>query len=106
MAGLDDHTQQANWMLGVAPVAWTGVPERVLDGLLAHLEVGGLWADTESADGAQFFFGVDASRGSRSKDLCTRLCWGISVVMVVALHAAENGVTCAPGGSSMRSCSC
>ena len=36
-------------------------------------------------DGAQFYFGVDASGGSRSKDPRTRLCrWGISAVALNA----------------------
>ena len=39
----------------------------------------------EKVDGAQFYFGVDASGGSRSKDPRTRLCrWGISAVALNA----------------------
>ena len=53
----------------------------MLDGLAKHAEVGGLWADTEKLDGAQFFFGVDASGRSRSKDARIFLCsWGTSAM--------------------------
>ena len=49
LSHLDDCTQQAYWMRGVIPAAWTGIPERVSEGLLEHVEVGGLWAETEKA---------------------------------------------------------
>ena len=98
LSHLDDCTQQAYWMRGVTPAAWTGIPERVSEGLLEHVEAGGLWAETEKVDGAQFYFGVDASGGSRSKDPRTRLCsWGISAV---ALNATGESVA-APRASSV-----
>eukprot|EP00439_Symbiodinium_sp_Y106_P065686 s312_g10.t1 len=91
LSHLDDCTQQAYWMRGVIPAAWTGILERVSEGLLA-----GLWAETEKVDGAQFFFGVDASGGSRSNDPRTRLCsWGISAVALSATgewHRLKKGL--------------
>ena len=48
-------------------------------------EVGGLWANVDVFDGLHFYFGVDASGGSKSRDPRTRLCgWGIAAVALDA----------------------
>ena len=82
---LDDPTQQCYWLRGIAPSQWTHLKASVRTDLLGHVEVGGLWANVDVLDGLHFYFGVDASGGSRSHDPRTRLCsWGIAAVALDA----------------------